>query len=622
MLRLRSDLNNCETLASYTSRLAAWNGLSAPEFAYDMGINFRDIIIGKPEAVEVIAKVSGEDPQALLSCSPVQVASRRLSLNGHVFPSKTLFDPVVRGCPKCLIEDAEADVSAPHKHMSMRGHWLVGHVTYCLKHDHPLVPLWRSSQPGERLDSAGWLRDLAPRLFDGEFTLGDGNERDFDIWNDRDETDFDIWIDQRLKGEATGSWLDQHPLHASSVFCRLLGHALVRMEIPNPSAVDPRCFWGLYQMGFEFARNGEVAIREALRRLQEFPGGPHDGAKKIYPKLYDRLAHDYREEPDYAPFIEILRNHMEDSWPLGPGDDLLGMPVLERKKHSVCTAAKQTGMDQRRLRKLLEAEGVIPEDQKNRPDAWCLFDAAAAQPFLQRCATLLDAKAFRERIGLSRSQFDLLVEDGFLQPALSDSGAKTQWDPASAQEALDRLFSGAIPLHEASHGWSSLSKSAQRLKINPAKILRAILEGKLKRIASHTNFDGFAALYVHHDEVSAVLGNTPPPAMSLEVFAKTVGISTPSRLKRLVKAGHTPSTLMPNPRTNALQYYISSEDAAAFNEKFFTARTLSLHYGQSWQSLSARLRKANCPIFSPDDQNYGTLYLRSDVERYIPTNSE
>jgi hypothetical protein len=50
--------------------------------------------------------------------------------------------------------------------------------------------------------------------------------------------------------------------------------------------------------------------------LQKLPGGPHNGPKKLFPKMYDRLSYDYVDDPDYDIFRQILRQHMLETWPL------------------------------------------------------------------------------------------------------------------------------------------------------------------------------------------------------------------------------------------------------------------------------------------------------------------
>jgi hypothetical protein len=593
-----------ETLCSVMSRMATVNGLNVTEFCTDVGTSLAAILEGKPEAIAACADITGANPDKLSRWSPRRHERGNYHFNTHLLPSKTLRDPEIRGCPYCLRADAAMGTSAPHRHMALRGHWLVKHVTVCLIHDQPLVPLWRRKKPSERYDTAARFREIASAILAGDFDAPH-----------REATHFDEWLDARLEKGADEIWLGQQPLHAAATFCRLLGYALLRHEDFAPSNVDmEEEAWSLCEMGYQVAKKGEAAVRERLRTLQELPGGPHDGPKKIFPRLYDRLAHDYRDDPRFAAFRKVLRDHMLDTWPLARGDDLLGEPVLERRLHSVKSAAEMTGIDQRRLRRMLNAASLIPEAQADRADAWCVFDAAAAAPFLDQAVTLLDAKAFAATMGLSRSQFDLLVADGTLRPEIEDPQIKALWNPSKGRAWLEDLMTGAEPLREAHHGWCSVSKSAQRLKITPGPILQAILDRRLKRVARLAEKDGFAALYVHHDEVSALLGDEPSPAMSLETFAKSVGIGRPAFLRRLVVNGHMPTTKLPNPRTKAMQGYVTEADAAAFHARFFTLRTASLHFDQSWQILSAKLREHGILSFSPDGEDYGTLWLRSEVE--------
>ena len=85
----------------------------------------------------------------------------------------------------------------------------------------------------------------------------------------------------------------------------------------------------------------------------------------------------------------------------------------------------------------------------------------------------------------------------------------------------------------------------------------------------------------------------------------------------LIAKGHSPSTKIRNPRTNAEQMYISVSDAEAFHAKFYTLRIMSSKFGRSWQRLSAELAAANIKPFSPGGENFGHIYLREQVDRHF-----
>ncbi|KAE9625091.1 TniQ family protein [Parasedimentitalea maritima] len=567
ILPLSTPLFPRETATSYMSRLAQANGVDAATLGLELDVVFQSVIDGKSSSLRKLAALGGINDKALSEWTPAYLEKGTYVFREELFHGQTIRSPKVRGCPACL----KADVSSGNE-MYLRGHWAVPHVTACTVHGHPLVVLWHEKVIYSRLDSAAKFRAIEQSVL----------SREYDVPH-RKVTPFDYWLDNRLVYGPTDNWLDGFSLHAAATFCHLLGHSLMRHITSAPSRVEKEDRWMQYELGYAVASKGEAAVRYALRELQELPGGPSDGPKKIFPLLYDRLARDYADKPDYREFRSILREHMLETWPLGPGDDLMGEPVTVRHLHSVKTAARVTGIDTRRLRKTLVAEGILSDAMRARPDAWAVFDAQKAQPFLDTATVLLDAKAFQEAMAMSRSQFNGLVADDILVPAIP-ADVKAIWDPQVGIALIERLLEGAILLRQAQHSWCQLSKSAARLKIRPGEIIQAVLDDHLRRIGNHADFDGFSAIYVDHDEVSAFFGNESPKALSLERFAKSVGIGNPTHLKRLVTHGDVQVTRKMNPRTRAQQDYISERDAAAFHERFFTLRTMAVHYGATWLS--------------------------------------
>jgi hypothetical protein len=90
--------------------------------------------------------------------------------------------------------------------------------------------------------------------------------------------------------------------------------------------------------------------------------------------------------------------------------------------------------------------------------------------------------------------------------------------------------------------------------MNPGAILRAILDGRITQVGNPADFEGFKALYVNHDQVAAIMGDAAPAALTLETFAKSVGIHQPARLSRLVNQIHAPATRMRNPKKHAYPF--------------------------------------------------------------------
>jgi phage antirepressor YoqD-like protein len=305
---------------------------------------------------------------------------------------------------------------------------------------------------------------------------------------------------------------------------------------------------------------------------------------------------------------------MLKTWPLGIGDEVFGEPVLERQLHSVRTAANSTGVDQRRLFKMLLASGMIKGTDAGEPDLWEVFDAQSAEQLLKELTQLVPASNFAALIGAPRSQFDLLVSDGVVSPALPDSNTKSVWNPQHGVDFLDSILIKSTQLRQVPLGWEHISKAAQRLKIGPGEIIKAIKDGKIVQVGNYTHRQGYGAIYVNHSEVFAVLGGEPPPAISIENFAKSVGVNQPSRMRMLVMNGHINATKMQNPRTKADQFYFTSSDSKAFHAEFLTPRTMSIAYSRSWQSIGAELKAKNIRPFAPDGEDYGSLFRREEID--------
>lgn len=599
-------LRDRETLTSFISRWAAYRWADARTFCTDKDLSFQSVIDGDDDVVSKLADFDLLLPLSIYEWSPLKRPNTQRMLKGHLFPSKVIQSPKIAGCPVCLRLDAEGSDNEPHVAMAMRGDWLVPHVTFCHSHRHPLVPLWQDAKPFTRFDSAAQLATLTPDIVSGSL------EQD-----PRAPTDFESWIDDKLHGKCSNSWLDTFSLNIASNFCFMLGSSLQRLadaNSPQPTVLSQS---EINQLGFEIASQGEHAVLGGLDKLQRLPGKPLDGAKGIFPVLYERLVHQYQNNEDYEPFREILRTHMLKTWPLGVGDEILGEPVLERKLHSVRTAAKSTGVDERRLFKMLLASGILKGTEAGEPDPWEVFDAQSAEPLLKNLSQFVPASNFAALIGAPRSQFDLLVADNVISPALSDSKTKSVWNPQHGVDFLDSIFIRSTQLRQVPLGWEHISKAAMRLKIRPGEIINAIWDGKIAQVGNYTHNRGYGAIYVNHSEISAVLGDEPPPAISIENFAKSVGVNQPSRMRKLIMNGHVGATKMRNPRTKAEQFYFTSSDSKAFHAEFLTPRTMSIAYGRSWQSTAAELKAKNIRHFSPDGEDYGSLFLRKEVEKAL-----
>jgi hypothetical protein len=241
---------------------------------------------------------------------------------GELFVSRALRNPVMRGCPVCLREDAEGHKGPGPAGMVMRGDWQMREAVSCVRHRHPLVPLWKAEGPRDRYDFAARLGEIEEDVRKGIL------ERP-----ETPPTAYDFWLDGRIEDGRDETWFKEQPLFAATTFCRLLGQAILSNDVGGEGSNAG----GAHAVGFEIAREGAPTIRNALDRIARAANGPLDEPNKAFGPLYAGIR-DYADEEGFAPYVSILRTCILDHWPVAPGEVVLGEVVTERRLHSLVTA--------------------------------------------------------------------------------------------------------------------------------------------------------------------------------------------------------------------------------------------------------------------------------------------
>ena len=375
-----------ETVYSYLSRLAATWRTDVADLAYDMGAPFKKFTEQDPAAFEALAEWAGLDPDQLsemLSWTGVRAGNVRMEFRGEVFGTRALRNPVMRGCPVCLREDAAGQAGSEPAAMIMRGDWQMREAVTCVRHRHPLIPLWRADRPRDRHDVGARLSEILGDILSGAL--------------DQPETppsSYDLWLDGRLRDGRDDTWFKGQPLYAATTFCRLLGQALLREDGTGEGGPHG----AVHAAGFDVARRGEADIREALDRIAASAAGPLDEPAKAFGPMYTGLSRDNLSEDGFAPYRRILRECVLDHWPIAPGDVLLGEVVAERRLHSLVSASKEIGVGAQVIGHFLIEAGALPE-QDVRPPSRRVFDARAHSGLLAEIPTLVGPIAMREGDG-------------------------------------------------------------------------------------------------------------------------------------------------------------------------------------------------------------------------------
>lgn len=603
-LPLTVPLQPREVAFSYLGRLAARNGVSSGDFALDMGLPLAAVDQGRPDALAKLAQLGGVSERALAAWSPARREDRAYRFRDETFIRQAFTRTWLQGCPDCLREDLDRGGPMPVRRMAIRGHWLLKYTTICLEHSRPLVRLWQVRALRERHDTAARFEEIADRIAAGALDLPM-----------RAPTSFELWYQKRLDGARGPGWLDRFALGAAADFCDRFGAFLMEGRCPESEDAADEVLRVTQQAGCDLVSQGREAVIRALedRRLGRNPASL-SVIGNLGP-LWIRFG-PVQKTKEYWPFQELLRTYVLDTYPIAAGTFLFGERVEARRKHTVLTAAREVGIDPRRMRKHLDEAGLIAAPDRDKKNAHIVLDAREIAPFLKRLAPAVSATALREAFDISRSQFDLLRQDGFFPPLASGKGAKPLWDLAAGRKQVRLFFSMTRKVSPNAPEWIDLAKAAQRLKTRPGLLLR-IAEDRRKRgqylLARVDNEMRYTSLRVRLSDFEARIERDGPPGLTLFDFAVSVGMK-PRAVSLLGEAGLIPTTLARNPVTKAVQPYITSADMAAFHAAYVTLTDLADLTGDTWQALRPRLKTLGVSPLSRGGQEFGSVFAWPEIE--------
>lgn len=606
-LPLRPTPKQRETVPSFLSRIAAFNSLDAAGFGDAFGFSVKATIDLQDVALNRLAVCGGlstKQLEELISWTGRRIGNVRFNFRGETFVSRALRNPVIRGCPMCLQQDARDDPETPLKHMAMRGHWQFREVSVCTLHKHNLVPLWEQSYLKGRYDISARLREILPELMSSNFNQPTVKP-----------SPYDLWLDERMATGSDETWLAEHSLYAATTFCRLLGTELLRMQmLPKVDTEDRHRL--AQAKGFEVARQGPAAIREIFDMLAASANGPSDEPKKAFGGLYTKLSIDYLHEDAFAVIRRILRDCIVDVWPVAAGIDVLGFTQKERILHSINTAEKETGVGAFLLEQFLVHAGAIEVDDK-RPNPRKTFDAVLYAELLSEIPTLIGPMEMRLVMGATRIQLECLAADGILVPRIDISTVNSPWRASDGLALNAELHEMAMPVAPSDKQWEIIQWAKSRTTMSVGIIIASIRDRRLL-LGQRTDTFGYARFCVLKAEIDSLGQSMKPPIdqshRTAAAFGRSVGNRRQGWFEKLSSASHTPATRMPHPKWGGMRTYVSEADEVAFHKRFMTLTTMATETGEDRRSLLAKLKAAGITPFAPEGEDYGALYLRQDVK--------
>lgn len=575
-LAIRCDLIADESVPSWVSRLAACNRVrSANEFCLDMGLKFQACANGRPEALVKLSKLTGTSLDALERASIVQ-SGQNFMLRGERFTKRMLRRLKVRVCPSCLNTDLEVAAATRAHAIYGRTLWQLSVIRTCPIHTCALVPI---------ADSAAHARhDFTLNLRDHQKRIRELAQRPIP----QHPSALEAYVMDRLDRRPTGApWLDHLDLNIAIATCELLGASMTLGATADISTLSDTELHGIGHAGFEVARTGEAGIRAALSQMQASYVSRRTGRtgpRAVFGPIYWSVAHKNRD-PGFGPVRDLLRRHIIETMPVGPGDVVLNHRVEKRVLHSIRTAARETGRHPKRLRKILAAAGLIASDHSKYSSRNVLFDAEAARHLLGESDNKISIAAIASYLGSDRRQANMLIRGGYIRPRIDHSGKHDTHRKTYAKRDLDALFGDIYRRAHVTKTYDEpicdVLRAASNSGIPAVDILALIQQGKLSWIGRKPGPTGYPSVLVDSSEIKRIVWGSGSEGVTMADATASLATSR-SVVVALVREGYLSQSAASRPASSRGLRMVDRQSLEEFQRTYvsFTelCRTRKLRY--------------------------------------------
>jgi hypothetical protein len=598
-------LGNGQTPTSFASSLAAAHGVPAMrDFLRHMNIRLDRLGGGDRRELDRLAELGNADPDQLASSWIVGVKGGMALLGGEKLRNGLMRDRF-RICPACIQDDIASRSGPIQARPFLRGAWAVHAVGTCITHRTPLVCTSRPIDPYLRNDFAAYAQKHRDEL--DELAA---------VTQPVIASAADAWMHDRLTFHADQGLLGSLHFHVAVRLCEIVGAILLFGLSAVPGKLSEPDLSAARERGYEVASCGADSIRLFLATLDDrFWKTAHAaGGVMLYGPLYAWLQANI-ENSDFEPIRELVKMHVVNTLPVGPGDVFLG-PVEHRRWHSVHSAAKQYGLHPKRLRKVLAEKSYIGTDHEGLPDGRVVFEAEPAAPFLASVTASVPAPVARQRLNVSMGVFNRIVRSGLVQP-IAGNHLSGDVRPHYSQEQLDQFLKTLLGRALESDGRDAdmlaIAPAVTRVGCTAIEIIKLILADRLERIEFDPGKNGIASILVSVAEVreKTVLHNHG--GLSLREVERHLQTTT-GTVGRLVQHGLLPPHTALNPVKRCPQTVVMPEDLAAFTEKYVSLYELASKGRWQIAKLQEELDKSGVDQAFDHGPATARFYIRSDAE--------
>lgn len=341
-LPIRTTLARLETPASYVSRLACENGLpGANEFCVDQGLDMQGIADGNPWMLQKLGHLGGLASDEIFRWSVKKLQNTQYRIANQLIERRWIVRTSLRLCPCCVVQTQHPDEEG----IVGKATWHIPFMRQCPQHGVLLKSF-------ERVGYAGSVHDFSKRCLEQRWDILRAAE------NAKVSTPSGLstYIEARAMGAPVTRWIDTLECNAAAYFCELLGLLVARGGSVGISSLtdDERRQAG--DIGYQITSGGTKDVLDALAALPR--PKVKSKAQAHLGSLYQWLSRSAMDA-QYTPLKDLIRNYVIETFPVGPGETVLGQVVEQRRVHNLTTFARDCRASTKRSRQALRCRWLL-----------------------------------------------------------------------------------------------------------------------------------------------------------------------------------------------------------------------------------------------------------------------
>ena len=590
-----------ESATSWASRLADRNGAShVQDFVHDMGLVWKAFIGGDARTVLALCNLAGVEPSTVLRHATRRDEGGSRWLGREVIGAKLLLNREMSVCARCVAEARSKETG--RLEAGARVWWQIEPVRTCYR---PRVMLTQLPPP----PTGRCKYDFVGRVRDNWDLLRRAAERP--SWSPM--RFFDLYMISRVCGEKRlrSRWLDSLDLRIAAQACQTLGIVLKRRAMVRSDVNSPAFLSAAADLGFRTLVQGSKTMWPAMQKVQDRPSVRGSGFYTDF-RPFAMFVDKLEDGPGTQVLRDEVRRYVEHNYPVGPGEEVLGRPVEQRRLHSVVTAAEKAGTSWTRTRGVLQAirdTGAV--SYLTPPDRNFWISCEEWDPWLERYGRSLNIKRAAERLGCSFQFFHKIQKTEWITPFISLPGHVDRYDPEELDPMLASFLDGRPEISARDQDMVELFAVQSRCRCSSMSVLELIRTNRLPFVGRQAGAHGLRSLLVRRDEVLDALETEPHEGLASDDARRFLGINT-STLSWLIQQKLLEVERVSHHRTRESMAIIRHDMLCAFLARYETLGRLARVEQTQAKHVAARLARFGVhPL--PLPEHFSRIYLREDL---------